>query len=68
MQQPSSTRALPTYRSTRAVCESFDPPLHPTTLWRWVKRKKFPPPRKINGRNFWTDDDLAEAFGERKAA
>ncbi len=26
----------------------------------WVKAGTFPPPQKINGRNVWTEDEIAE--------
>lgn len=33
---------------------------HRTTVWRWIKAKKFPPPQYINGQRSWTEDVIAE--------
>ena len=39
-------------KSTRWACEFWggDRPVNPSTLWRWVREGKIPPPRKI-GKN-----------------
>jgi len=28
------------------------------SLWRWTQRKIVPPPRQINGRNYWRASDI----------
>lgn len=33
----------------------------PMCIWRWRKAGLLPPPRKINGRNYTTASDAAEA-------
>ena len=42
---------------TNYVCARYgtdDEPVHPTTLFRWIKRGVFPKPDKINGVRSWT--------------
>lgn len=36
-----------------------------STLWRWVKNGKFPPPKKVGGINFWDRDEILEWWRAR---
>lgn len=44
------------------VCRFFN--VSPSTLWRWVKAGKLPPPLKLAGatKNFWRREELDAAI------
>lgn len=39
-----------------------------STLWRWAKAGIIPPPRKINGRNYWIRGEFEAALLARAKA
>ncbi len=49
---------------TKIVQAQWEPPRHRVTLARMVERGEFPRPMRINGRNFWFEDEARAAIAK----
>jgi len=52
--------------TTRRLCERYD--VVPRTIDRWLAAGILPPPMRINGLRYWSEDEIERRDQERLAA